>query len=400
MRGARQLVATLVMAALLAGCSDGPRPRADKHPSASPTESPPDGGLDLRIALLLKDSKTLERVLADPSLTLDSVEYTSPTDAAAEFWDCHKQSKDVCTEVILTTHDNWAHRSGIAIPDTVADLVDFTPLGGGSVAIKAEDQIENVSYPPFIIRPDGTGTPLHLSREPRDPAAGNFLADLWQIAPESGTDTGTWAVDLDAAEAFPLRHMPSVCCATEQNVLGRDGVVFSVGGYKRRVGDGAWRFDTSTDNARTWRTTDVRLPLGGRRLDNNAMDAIGPEHLQAIAILQWVQDEPDRLTELWLTDDEQAFHRVPLSRTPKDLGGIAFALDGALLLGEASGHRLWRLPRGATSFEPVPDAPRLSDPDERSTLLSSGGVVIARTGRRTISISTDGSTWTQVKPGA
>jgi hypothetical protein len=112
------------------------------------------------------------------------------------------------------------------------------------------------------------------------------------------------------------------------------------------------------------------------------------------------QDGPRHLWQLWLTDDERAFHRVAVSGTPKDLGGVAFAPDGALLLGEATGHRLWRLPPGSTRMTPVPGAPRLAEPDHWWTLLSSGGVIVARTGRRTVATSTDGDTWTPAAPGA
>lgn len=111
------------------------------------------------------------------------------------------------------------------------------------------------------------------------------------------------------------------------------------------------------------------------------------------------QDGPRYLWELWVTDDERAFHRVPLSRSPKDLGGLVFASDGGLLLGEATGHRLWRLARGATEIEPVPDAPKLSEPSQWRTLFNSGGVIVARTGPRALATSTDGSTWTQLNPG-
>jgi hypothetical protein len=406
MRGARRLMPlVLLVAALSAGCgSDEPRPVADNSRSATtPTEVPPEEILaKARLAALLDESQMLDDGSVDSGYSLEDVEYSSKTDAAASFWDCRKHLKDNCTTAILTTRDNWAYASGIAIRESVADLVDFQPVGEGSVVIKADDQIKGRSFPPFVLRPDATTELLRVAKETRDPTADSVA--LFDAIGESewdpGFGRGPWAVDVDTAEAFALRLSPPSCCSSNwQLVAARPGALVTYGEYDRHVGDGIWRFAQSTDGARTWRTTEVRLPLGDKWIysyTDDYLDAVGPGHLQAIAMMKEEQDGPRYLWELWVTDDERAFHRVPLSRTPKDLGGVAFASDGGLLLVEETGHRLWRLARGATEIEPVPDAPKLSEP---STLFNSGGVIVALTGARSLAISTDGSTWTQVNPG-
>jgi hypothetical protein len=62
--------------------------------------------------------------------------------------------------------------------------------------------------------------------------------------------------------------------------------------------------------------------------------------------------------------------------------------------------RIWRLPRGGTEMRLLSDAPRLFGPFWRGTLEpSGGGMIVARTGGRTIALSNDGYTWTKVTPG-
>jgi len=406
MRGARRLIALALLAASLsAGCvSDKPLPVNSR--SASPTEVPPEEIVPrAQLAALLEKSQVLGDGSVDRHYALEDVEYTSPTDAAASFWDCRKHVKDNCTTAVLTTRDNWAHASGIAIPESVADLVDFQPLGDGLVAIAAEDQITDTSYPPFVLRPDATTELLRVAKQARNPTADTvaLFGAIGESEWEPGFGRRAWAVDSDTAEAFPLRLTPPSCCSSNwQMVAARPGVGVTYGAYKRHVGDGVWRFAQSTDAARTWRTTDVRLPLGDKWIYNYTEDyfhAVGPGHQQAIAMTKEEQDGPRYLWELWVTDDERAFHRVPLPRTPKDLGGVAFASDGALLLAEATGPHLWRLAPGTSEIELVPNAPKLSEPTHWWTLFNSGGVIVARTGARTLSVSTDGSTWTQVHPG-
>lgn len=106
----------------------------------------------------------------------------------------------------------------------------------------------------------------------------------------------------------------------------------------------------------------MRLPLGDKPIWRYADDydyAMGPRHLQAVAMLDSPADLPRYLWELWRTNDEKEFRRVPLPWKRMAFGGMAFASDGALLLAEVKGparlceflncsraERIWRRPRG------------------------------------------------------
>jgi hypothetical protein len=269
----------------------------------------------------------------------------------------------------------------------------------------------------FLYAIHGVGTRGSLRLDPLDQVRG----------------VGTWAADIDAGEIFPVSGAPNGDRLWE-HVPGRDGEVVSVSGYRRKVGDGVWRFAESTDSGHTWRRTDVRLPLGDTpfwRYAGIYMDAVGPGHLQAIAMAEWLIDLPPHLRELWRTNDEKEFRRVPLpcerarcielpryrGTTQADgmaFGGIAFAADGALLVAEVTGSatycqsptcnrnrpgRIWRLPSGGTEMRLLSDAPRLFGPFWAVGFEPSGGMIVARTGLRTIAVSNDGYTWTKVSPG-
>jgi hypothetical protein len=200
-----------------------------------------------------------------------------------------------------------------------------------------------------------------------------------------------------------------------EHVPGRDGAVLSVAGYKKNVGEGVWRFETSTDSGHSWRRTNVSLPLGGKQIWRYADEpahAVGPGHLQAIAMADARQDLPLSMFELWRTDDEKQFRRVPLPWERMTFGGIAFASDGALLLAEVKGPdtycdalvcnragRIWRLAPGGTQLRPLSGAPRLFGPFWAVGIDFSGGTIVARTGLRTVALSDDGYAWTRVTPG-
>jgi hypothetical protein len=121
---------------------------------------------------------------------------------------------------------------------------------------------------------------------------------------------------------------------------------------------------------------------------------------------------PYYMRELWRTDDEREFRRVPLPWKQMAFGGMAFASDGALLLAEVQGPhticdalvcnrsgRIWRLAPGGTELRLLPDAPRLFGPFWTVGIRFCAGSIIARTGLGTIALSDDGYTWTEVTPG-
>ena len=112
----------------------------------------------------------------------------------------------------------------------------------------------------------------------------------------------------------------------------------------------------------------------------------------------WTDEQNDYLRPrgLYISHDERTWRQVPLTTAPKTTDGMAFTPDGTLLFADNNGGRLWRLPPGATTLEPVVDGPRVV------RLEASGGVLIASPSyvRRTLAVSTDGKHWKTVKPGA
>lgn len=421
---------TVLLAALLTGCDGQARtapttgssdsPGSADSPGSSASADPPSDGsprpmsqrrLD-KLNGFLDEVELVDRV--GPEFELRDVDYTSPTDAVASFLDSRFQRVDLGT-IIAVTDDNWAHATRIRIGEDLADLVDYLPLGRGAVAIKAQDQFPRRSYPPFVLYPDGEVEPLRVA-EPRAPDEDTEVLGmgvhhlLYSMSDEA---PALWAADVEAAEIFPIAGSPSGF--VRDRLPGREGTLMNVLEYRRGVGGGVWRFETSTDTGRSWRRTDVSLPLGRKNLGWYAdvtTHAVGPDRLQAIAMSDAPPDLPLYLWELWWTDDEQAFRRVRLPWDRLRFGGMAFASDGALLLAEVGGSDHWcdqptcnrparilRLASGESTPKPLRGAPALFGPFWSVGIEFSGGLIVARTGMRTIAISPDGYSWSRVTPG-
>ncbi len=373
-----------------------------------------------KVAAFLKKAERVRGGHIGPTFNLEDVQYTSPTDAAADFYNCRTRMRRVCTTAIATSHDNWAHAAALAIPDNLADIVEYLPLGHGAVAIKAVEQdVGHTSYPPIVLSPNGKVAPLHKAPS-RPLKPGSTLVDAYangDFGQDTGLRRGLFAADTAAGEVFAVSGAPGGLLW--ENVPGRHGAVLSVDGYHRNVGPGVWRFHESVDNTRTWRQVDVRLPLGGKplwRYADDFRDAVGPGRRMAIAMAGQPQDMPLLLRELWLTEDEKTFRRVPLPWKEHAFGGIAFAADGALLLAGLVGPatyceslvctRHWTMWRQAShgaegaDVRPVPGAPTMVGDWYPDVLRNAGaGVLVARTGGRTIEVSRGGYAWTQVTPG-
>lgn len=154
-------------------------------------------------------------------------------------------------------------------------------------------------------------------------------APVRSLAPDDSTVLETlWGADVEAGEIFPLAGSPPG--DLQEHIQGREGTVVSVAGY--RGADSAWRFETTTDGGHTWRQTDVQLPLGRQRILPDAYAspyAVGPGSFQALAVADYGIDLPLHLRQLWRTDDERQFRRVPLPRDQMPFAGMAFASDGA-----------------------------------------------------------------------
>ena len=170
MSGHRWLVSLVALALLAAGCSgDEPRPRGEQRQARASTQAPESVARDpisqakqAKLVALLKKAEFLNRI--GVGFELRDVQYTSPTDAVAEF-DGTKSGGIV----IATTDDNWAHASRLLISRNLAELVSYVPLGRGAVAIKAESP-SGLSSPPFVLYPNGEVKPLRVTG-PRTPDA-------------------------------------------------------------------------------------------------------------------------------------------------------------------------------------------------------------------------------------
>jgi hypothetical protein len=436
MRSVGLYVALVAMVAVFAGCSEEGRERGESRsagqdsgspsPASTDSEKPAESSSEEPMSpatkgpISWKRREKLDRFLdrvqfldrAGPHLELREVEYTSRTDAVAMLLDQRKGHEGT---VIATTDDNWAHATRIHISDSLAYLVSYNPLGDGAVAVKPQQQAPYINYPAFVLYPNGKTKSLRVL-EPQARRRGDVLLDLdryGSILFELGDVQmrRLWAADVDAAEIYPVEG--TRFGEVWQHVTGRRGTILSVQGFKRRGQQ--WRFETSNDRGRTWTTAgaDVPRPTASPGFGYcQARVAVGPGHLQATVSATALQDLPSYVNVLWQTDDEQRFRQVPLPWDRPYFGGIAYADDGALLLGRLTipdtpcskpicgpPGEIWRYARGSNKPEPLAGAPGLVGPYWSGGIDTSGGVIIARTGMRTISVSSDGYHWRAVTPG-
>lgn len=428
MPGARPYVALLVLPVLAMGCSGNEREpgRAPVTPS-SPTDATnqaseptpstpkpiPQKQLD-RLDKLLSNVRFPDRL--KPGFELREVHYVSARDAIAEFVRTGGGIDDWATAVAITK-DNWRHATTLVVPHSVANGFESVLIDDGAAVVKVGDEYSRRPIPPFVLHPDRTVSPLQTpGRRTLDGNARLLDAERYGFAFGIGhfRSTRLWAVDVDAAELFPIEG--SRFGELWEHVPGRDGAVLSMQGYKRRTQ--TWRFDTSTDAGRTWHTADVPLPLKGRfpSIYAGVSDhAVGPGHRQTVAMTEALLDLPSLLHGLWQTEDELTFRRVRLPKDFEFFGGIAYASDGALLLAEVQGPtaycgsgdplacdrpgRIWRLGPHGAEFELLPEAPQLFGHFGMVGISVSGGMIVARTGHDTVAVSRNGYDWTGVRPG-
>jgi hypothetical protein len=402
-RAVAAYVAALLAAAALAGCGsdktdESSADRRTKAPSGdrqTPSPSPTVQELDPRLADRLHDPAALQHLLARPDFRLSYVDYSSATEAAAQVEAC--TGKGPCREAVLTTHDNWASWTGMMLPPRGYSAWIRALPGGATVVIitPADGDVHN-PFPPFMLRGDGTAFSVRISTEAHDPSPGSVLLPAPDVPQANDLDASMWVLDPARAELYPASQQP--CACPQYAVIGPDvdldgtshASIWDEQGTDQFTDD-QWTFAQSRDNGRSWQTdrTDI-LPF---KYDDGDF-AAGPGQLLAMSQSTFQNDEPKFLEELYLSENERSWRRISLATAPKTVAGMEFTPDGTLLIADDTRHQLWRLPPGAKALEPVVNSPRVT------RLETSGGVLIAYTGTRTIAVSTDGTKWTPVTPGS
>ena len=354
----------------------------------------------------------LDRV--GPQFALEAVEYTSSTDAAAGFT---TRRGGYPGTIIATTDDNWAHAARLYIRGALADLVYYSPLGDGAVAIKAQPQTPGMNYPGFVLYPNGKTKPLRVLG-PKARGRGDVLLDLdrWGsiLYGLDRPDTRRlWAADVDAAEVYPVEG--TRFGDVWQRVQGRKGAILSVQGFKRR--DQQWQLrvqhrprpDLDRHRRRPASREVSRRPRLRRRISGTA---VGPGHLQATVSTTFVAGRA-AVRERALADRRrEAVPPGPAAVVPTVLRRRRVRRGRRTAVRPITGPdtycgtspctrpgTIWRFPRGAPCPSPWLVPRPCSAPIRSVGISTSGGVIVARTGMRTISISYDGYRWTPVTPG-
>jgi hypothetical protein len=300
---------------------------------------------------------------------------------------------------VIVTRDNWRTVVAVAAPGDGTQV--FALPGGGAAVLPQPEEDFGVTVP-FLLRPDGRIAALRISAAPDVPSSRGFLVP----APDhgaAGSDAVVWVVDPQQGRLFPASSQPCQCgrfgsiSDPEADVDGTVHVLV----YRQLAGDREEvQVAQTQDQGVTWqrrRTDAVKQPSGRHSRQFYGYFAAGPDQLLALAAFE--HKDPDDeysdllLRDLLITEDERAWRTIALRGGLRGIGGLAFTSTGTLVLADEIGKRLWQLPRGGTTLEPVTEGPTMS------SFVTSGSVLIARKGRRTLSVSTDGLTWTDVTPG-
>jgi hypothetical protein len=224
--------ALLVAVAVAAGCeAGGTSKRSADSRTLSPSPSAADRSPSPTVSELnpgfvaeLFDRVALRRLLARQKLSFETVDYASPSDAAAELRFCPGSRYPDCQFAVLTTGDNWATATGAVIHGDASTSVGITALPGGSVAVAMRDSgYKPVVVPPFILHPDGTAVSLRISTADYDPGPDSVLIGKPSFAGLDGVDAALLAIDPNAAEVHPVSHQPCDCQYADGPYLDLDG---------------------------------------------------------------------------------------------------------------------------------------------------------------------------------
>ena len=313
------------------------------------------------------------------------------------------RDRNRCSAAVLVTRDNWATETGVAIPGPIESYDTWTQaLPGGSAAVVSPVYNSHgmvATILPFVLRPDGSVSPLRVSTQPRDPGSGVLLVDANSLLLSQNTDQGVWVVDPASGELYPAARQPCKCRPSldDSVVTATEGTAYATN-YNYRRGKSNWQLARSRDNGRSWQIR--TLPPMRLRYSGELGVAIGPgRRLAAAWYADWETGSPE--LELYVSSsDQRTWRAIAAPKAAGAFSGMVFTPDGSLLVASASTRRLWRLPPGGTTLRPMVGGPRRGGLVSLDGLQTSGGTLIAKTGDRTVAVSTDGKNWQTVTPGA
>jgi hypothetical protein len=338
-------------------------------------------------------------------MPLGTIQYATKSDAAVTISGCEDRSTD-CVNAVVVTRNKWKTESGFMLPDlgSYGDVWTHA-LTRGAVAVVAKPGRQKTPLAPFIYHHSGRVTRLHVATRPRNPKPGAVLTSRPAGAP--GRDGEVWVLRRAPARLFPALHQP--CCRRGEQFsspyIGRQGEVSArIERYSARTVARWKQLVVSHDHGRSWRA-DNGLPEDLAPYTGGYVAfAAGPGARLAVA---WSSDPGTdyKRLRLFVSDDAgNSWRRVAAGRMPKVPNGMAFTNDGTLLVGPFD-KRLWRLPPGALSPQPVRGAPHaryggIAQGASGFTAPRPPGPVIVETGPVSFAVSRDGKHWKTVVPGA
>jgi hypothetical protein len=336
-------------------------------PPADPTPSP-----------TAVEDRQLERLLRDPDALLGHTTFDGAERSVTSLRRCDQS--DACAAAVLLTADGWA--SGVAhrVPGASAPWTQLLP--DGSAAVVPDDAADS-----FVLDPDGSSVPLTVSTDP-----GPATDDSVLVGGFKGSGLDLWVLDPEQATLRPLATPPPGDLRGPVTRVSDGSLVVPVDTTSQMYSLEPYALARSRDNGRTWTLRTAAQPDDPDTLRLSGW-AIGPDGQVAVHF------SPDGATispwgELWLSRDSgRTWHRIRPTRHPSTVSGMAFGPHGTLLLTDHETTEMWRVAAGDGDLEPAPGSP------PAATVYASGGMLVAHSFGRTLTVSADESSWRHVAPG-
>lgn len=321
----------------------------------------------------------LARLLADPDAAIGDIQFAGTRHAAATLRACHGDGG--CDSAVLLTGDGW-RSSSVAhlVPGTGRVWVQLLP--DGSVAFVPEGDAD-----PAVLHPDGSLSTLFVSTDPAEVTDGSVLTTGPPLAAEGPPGATLWVLDPQRPSLRPLRTTPRGSIAVSPPRVAGDGTVV-VAMSDPGPPPVTMTVARSTDGGRSWTYTPVAARSRLASLPGGLTVGFGGR-----MALSFSSDGAtiSPLVELWTSADAgRTWTRMRPGDKPRFTDGMGYAPDGTLLLADPETERMWRTTGRGADLERAPGLPHAT------SLTSTGGVLVAQTGPRTLAVSDDGSSWAEV----